>query len=184
MNPLDELKKLTSTYPELRGLVNQAEHVPSAMTPEPYRLMLVHDQHMTVTMESYHQSPIDLRILDKQLEGDIYSRRIQLLKSGTEDVVQFGIVRFNLNYVTAVVRDEILSGEIPLGRILIDHNVLRHIDLGAILRITTDPALAKHLQTQPNQVTFGRLATIFCNNAPAVDLLEIPAPLPEDSTKL
>jgi hypothetical protein len=30
---------------------------------------------------------------------------------------------------------------------------------------------------QPGEVTYGRLATIFCNGIPAIDLLEISAPL-------
>ena len=62
---------------------------------------------------------------------------------------------------------------------LIEHNVLRHIDLGAILRITAGPSLARYLQMSPGQTTYGRLATIFCNHRPAVDLLEIAAPLDE-----
>jgi hypothetical protein len=100
------------------------------------------------------------------------------LKHGTETVVQFGIVRFHLHYVTKAVRQEIISEKTPLGRILINHNVLRHIDLGAILEIAAGPALARHLQMPTGDVTYGRLATIFCNHQPAVDLLEIPAPLP------
>ena len=64
-----------------------------------------------------------------------------------------------------------------MGRVLINHNVLRHIDLGAIIEITAGPALAKYLQMPVGAVTYGRLATIFCNRQPAVDLLEISAPL-------
>jgi chorismate-pyruvate lyase len=94
-------------------------------------------------------------------------------------VVQFGIVRFNFHYVTPEVRDEIVAGATPLGRVLINHNVLRHIDLGAILKITVGDELAELLQMESGGVTYGRLATIFCNRHPAVDLLEIPAPLQE-----
>ena len=177
MNPLDELKSLTDIFPETASLIEQAEHVPSATVPEPYRKMLAHDQHMTVTMESFHHCPVDVKIIDRKLDGDIYSREILLLKSGTDQVVQFGIVRFDLQYVTESVREEILSGETPLGRILINQNVLRHLDLGAVLRITAGPRLAEYLQMQTGGVTYGRLATIFCNRSPAVDLLEITAPL-------
>jgi chorismate-pyruvate lyase len=177
VNPQDELKALTDLFPDERPLIARAEHIPSALTPEPYKQMLVHDHHMTVTMEEYHHSKVDVRILDRMLDGDIYGRKILLLKSGTDDVVQFGIVRFNFHYVTQEVRDEIIEGETPLGRVLINHNVLRHIDLGAILRITAGPALAEYLQMETGGVTYGRMATIFCNQRPAVDLLEISAPL-------
>lgn len=177
MNPLTELDSLISLFPQDEPLIDSAEHVPSSQTPEPYKQMLVHDHHMTVTMESYHQSSVDVRVLDQALDGDTYVRKILLLKSGTDQVVQFGIVRFNFQYVTEDVRDEILAGETPLGRVLINHNVLRHIDLGAILRITAGPGLASLLQMPTGDVTYGRLATIFCNHRPAVDLLEISAPL-------
>ncbi len=177
MNPQDELNALTSLFPAGKTLIERAEHVPSASTPEPYKQMLAHDKHMTVTMENYHGSPVDVRILDRKLEDELYSRKILLLKTGTEQVVQFGIVRFNFHYVTPEVRDEIIEGKTPLGRILINHNVLREIDLGAVLRIKAGPALAEYLQMETGGVTYGRLATIFCNHRPAVDLLEISAPL-------
>lgn len=134
---------------------------------------------MTVAMERLHGGPVDVRILDRKQEGDIYSRKIVLVKHGTDQVVQFGIVRFDLRFVTKDVRDEIIQGETPLGRVLINHNVLRHIDLGAVLRIVAGPGLARDLQMPEGGVTYGRLATIFCNRRPAVDLREIPAPFPE-----
>lgn len=177
MNATAELESLTSLFPDSRPLIAQAEHIPSAITPEPYKQMLVHDQHMTVTMEAYHRCTVDVKVLDRKHIDNTYCRKILLVKSGTDRVVQFGIVRFNLEYVTQPVRDEIIAGHTPLGRILINHNVLRHIDLGAMLRITAGPALAEYLRMPANGVTYGRLATIFCNRRPAVDLLEISAPL-------
>ena len=91
--------------------------------------------------------------------------------------MQFGIVRFNFDFVTPAVRNEIESEQIPLGRVLIQHNVLRHIDLGAIIKFEAGPGLARYLQMSEGQETFGRMATIFCNGSPAVDLLEISSPL-------
>lgn len=177
MNPQDELLALTNQFPASERLFLKAEHIPSAVTPEPYKTMLVHDQHMTVTMETYHKSPVDVRVLAQKQDDDVYSREILLVKQGTDTVVQYGIVRFNLSYVTSAVRQEILAQKTPLGRILINHNVLRHIDLGAILEITAGPRLAEHFKMPVNGVTYGRLATIFCNRQPAVDLLEVSAPL-------
>lgn len=181
MNPLDELTRLTSLFSPRGGLIAHAEHVPASITPQPYKELLVHDHHMTVTMEEYHGCPVNVRVLATAQQGDIYSRQIILTRSDNERPVQFGIVRFDFQYVTPAVRQEILAGEIPLGRVLISHNVLRHIDLGAILKVTAGPVLAELLQMPDHGVTYGRLATIFCNRAPAVDLLEISAPLPAAS---
>ncbi len=173
MNPLDELKSLTSLFPEDNVLIKKAEHVPIALVPELYRTLLAHDHHMTVTMEEHHDCKVDVQILDRKEIDQFYCRKIILSKSGTEQVVQFGIVKFDFQYVTEAVKNEIMQGEIPLGRILINHNVLRHIHLGAILKITAGPVLAEYLQMETGEITYGRLATIFCNGQPAVDLLEI-----------
>ena len=139
--------------------------------------MLVHELHMTVTMEAYYDCPVEVVVLQTRDEGGLYLRQSLLKKLGTDSVIQYGIVRFNLEYVTEPVRQEILSESIPLGRILIQHNVLRHIDLGAIVKLTAGPALSRHLPLTTGETTYGRMATIFCNGAPAVDLLEISAPL-------
>lgn len=177
MNPQDELDALVKLFPNEQRLFERAEHVSSASLPEPYKSLLAHYHHMTVTMEEYHKTSVDVTVLDQRLDENVYSRQILLSKSGTDDVVQFGIVRFNFDYVTQAVKDEILAGEIPLGRVLINHNVLRHVDLGAVLRITAGPGLSKAMKIEPGQITYGRLATIFCNQQPAIDLLEVSAPL-------
>ncbi|GAB4142613.1 MAG: hypothetical protein Tsb009_13040 [Planctomycetaceae bacterium] len=180
MNPLIELKSLTDLFPDDPPLIEKAEHVPKDLLPSAYRTMLAHDKHMTVTMEGYHGCKVNVRILDRHQAGDIYTRKILLLKSETDEPVQFGIVRFDFQYVTATVRNAIVKGEAPLGRVLINHNVLRHVDLGALLRITAGKSLAKYLNMKAGDVTYGRLATIFCDGHPAVDLLEISGPLPEE----
>lgn len=177
MNPTDELRRLTSLMPGNEDLIQSAEHVSSALTPEPYRQLLAHEHHMTVTMEQYHGCSVNVSVLKEFSDGDVYARQILLTRANDGLPVQFGIVRFDFRYVTRQVRDEIKSGQIPLGRVLITHNVLRHIDLGAILKFTAGPQLAEALQMEVGQVTYGRLATIFCNRQPAVDLLEISRPL-------
>ncbi len=177
MNPHDELLSLTNLFPAVEPLFLKAEHIPSSLTPEPYKTLLVHDHHMTLAMESHHGCSVDVRVVAQKLDGLLYAREILLLKHGTDQVVQYGIVRFNLSYVTEAVRQEILVGQTPLGRVLINHNVLRHIDLGAILEIQAGPRLAAHLGMPVGCVTYGRMATIFCNRQPAVDLLEISTPL-------
>lgn len=180
MNPIDELHSLTNLFPDSEPLFQRVEHIPSALTPEPYKTMLAHNHHMTVAMEDYHGGPVAVRVLAQRFEEPWYVRQIILDRPArpeqgetTPVPVQFGIVRFNLSFVTPAVRDEILAGQIPLGRVLINHNVLRHIDLGAILEIVAGPGLARALAIPVGSVTYGRLATIFCNRQPAVDLLEI-----------
>ena len=42
MNPLDELNSLTRLFPGERRLIEKAEHLPSALVPEPYKQLLDH----------------------------------------------------------------------------------------------------------------------------------------------
>lgn len=192
MNPLDELDRLVTVLEPPEPLFQSVEHVPAAVTPEPYRKLLVHDHHMTLAMEEFHGHAVKVHVLQRQEANDGYHRSSALTVPGTlpgrtigrpgevfpgERVVQFGAIRFNFEFVTQEVRDEIIAEQIPLGQVLIDHNVLRHIDLGAILRITCGPGLARLFGCAVGLETFGRLATIFCNRRPAVDLLEVSAPL-------
>ena len=45
MNPQDELQALIDLFPQERALIERAEHIPPALTPEPYKQMLVHEHH-------------------------------------------------------------------------------------------------------------------------------------------
>lgn len=173
MNPLDELGRLLALFPQEEPLLADVRYIPKTKTPEPYKGLLVHDVHMTVAMEKYHGCPVNVTVLKQRLEGDVYCREIILTRSDNAQPVQFGIVRFDFQYVSPAVREEIQRCQTPLGRILINHNVLRHVDLGAILEITAGPGLAKLLNMPVGGKTYGRLATLFCNHQPAVDLLEV-----------
>ena len=179
MNPIVELEQLTELFPETehRPLYRQARHIAREATPEPYHRMLVHEHHMTVTMESYHDCRVEVEVLESRFENDLYCRKILLKNSSTKDVVQFGIVRFNFDFVSPAVQREIESQKIPLGRVLIQHNVLRHIYLWAIIELTAGPGLAHYFRMPDGDITYGRMATIFCDGRPAVDLLEVSAPL-------
>jgi hypothetical protein len=74
------------------------------------------------------------------------------------------------------VRDEIVSERTPIGRVLINHNVLRRIEPTAFLRLLPGPALMEWFGVTPAQPIYGRLALIHCDDKPAVELLEIVAP--------
>jgi hypothetical protein len=144
--------------------------------PQPYRGLLVHEHHMTVTVEAHHGGPVDVRVLEYRLDDDLYSRKILLVHQATRKVVQFGIVRIDLAKTTPAVRDAILARDTPVGRILIRHNVLRRIEPTAFLRITPGPAqMAWFGLTEPAPF-YGRLAIIHFDGQPAVELLEVVAP--------
>jgi chorismate-pyruvate lyase len=171
---LSSLVELFYDSPAELGLLNA---VAASSLEQPYRELLAHPHHMTVTVERFHKSPVDVQVLDTSGAGDRYSRRILLTRQSDGRVVQFGIVRLNFEFLSPEVRREIESQSIPLGRVLIKHNVLREIELVAIWRVKPGPDLCKLLDCEPDQITYGRTAIIHCNGEPAVELLEIVTPV-------
>lgn len=150
--------------------------VPADWVPEPYHKLLVHEHHMTVTVESHHGSLVDVKVLEKKRDGNSYARKILLALQSDGRIVQFGLVRIWLQYCSPDVRAEILAETTPIGRILINHNVLRRIEPTEYLRVTPGPDLMQWFGLAAPKVTYGRLALIHCEAQPAVELLEILAP--------
>jgi chorismate-pyruvate lyase len=169
-------------YRELFGLFPSGGDVPpveiirAEEVPAPYHDLLVHQHHMTVTVEAHHQCRVDVQILDRVHEGDSYTRKILLVSQRTGAVVQFGIVRIWLNYCSDEVRRRIVEGKTPLGRILIENDVLRRIEPTAYLRIPPCKALESWFGAQGRQPAYGRLAYIHCDNKPAIELMEVVVP--------
>jgi chorismate-pyruvate lyase len=170
-----DLKSLFALFPAGNEMP-EVEYVPADEVPPPYHGLLVHDQHMTVTVEKHHGDLVDVRILDRQQDGNSYARKILLALQKSGKVVQFGIVRVHLNFCSEEVRAAIVAGETPLGRILIEHDVLRRIEPTAFLRVLPSPAMTRWFGLDRPRSTYGRLAIIHCDEQPAVELLEIVAP--------
>lgn len=170
-----DLRSLLALFPPARDLAD-CTVVAAEEVPEPYHGLLVHEHHMTVTVEEYHRGHVNVQILAKRKDHDIYARKILLTLQKTGQVVQYGIVRIRLQYCDPEVRARILEGKTPLGRILIEHNVLRRIEPTAFLRVTFRPSMMAWFDLDKPLPTYGRLAYIHCDGKPAVELLEIVAP--------
>ncbi|MDA1055910.1 MAG: hypothetical protein O3C40_36455 [Planctomycetota bacterium] len=172
-----ELKALVHLfYPSLDDLGEFTEVAESEL-PEVPRKLLWHDAHMTVAVESHHGVPVDVRVLNKHVTPAHYSRRILLTRQSDGQIVQFGIVRLNSTFLGEEVRREIESEATPLGRILIEHNVLRDVRLLSLWRIEPGGDLVTVFGLDKPQTCYGRTALIYCNGLPAVELLEIVAPV-------
>lgn len=152
--------------------------VPADAVPEPYRGLLVHTHHMTVTVEAFYGAPVDVRVLAARRDGDEYARKILLALRPAGNVIQFGLVRIDLGVCPPAVRDEIVAGRTPLGRVLIERDMLRRIEPTAFLRVTLSAGMAEWFGAAEGAVTFGRLGVIYTGDRPAVEVLEILAPVP------
>ncbi len=149
------------------------ELVAAEAMPAVSRKLLAHNHHMTVTVEGHHECLVDVEVLGTHTDGDYYSRKILLNRQSDGGCVQYGIVRLNLGFLAADVRTEIEAQQRPLGRVLIEHDVLREVKLLNLFRIRPGQEMANHLGLESGEVCFGRTALIYCDGKPAIELLEV-----------
>ncbi|MEX2176990.1 MAG: hypothetical protein WD872_21690 [Pirellulaceae bacterium] len=172
MPALDHLAELF--YADMAEL-GTFEEVLVENTPQPFRQLLAHHEHMTVSVEKFHESPVDVEVLAARRDGDFYSRKILLRRQSDRAVVLFGIPRLNLQLLDDGVRREILGQQSPLGRVLIEHNVLREVQLASLYAIQPGPDLGRMFGLGQSDVVYGRTAFIYLDGYLAIELLEIVA---------
>jgi hypothetical protein len=176
----------TPDYTELYGLFPDPDSPPRVEivsgpdVPEPYHTLLVHTHHMTVTVERFYGEPVNVRVLDSRLDRSEYARKILLSLRESGAVVQFGVVQLDLDLLSPVVRDQIVEQKTPLGRVLIQNNVFRRVQPTAYLRVVPNEAMRGWFGLAEQTVTYGRLGVIFCDGKPAIEVLEVMAPVASD----
>jgi chorismate-pyruvate lyase len=143
-----------------------------ADVPPPFKALLVHHEHMTSTLEEYYSAAVDLVVLRDQQDEDLYRRMILLRRSDTNGIVEFGIVRIQLDCVGADVREEILAGRRPLGEILLQKNVLRKIEPKWFVRFERSSCIGAFFPGVSSDL-YGRLAIIHYDGRAAIELLEV-----------
>ena len=141
--------------------------------PTSERRLLAHREHMTEVLQAHHGKPVEVQVHDYKLEGDHYSRKITLTPGRENEIVECGIVRMNFKYMSPEARDEILARQTPLGAVLIKHNILRWIEPLWFVQLPPGSDVMKLFGMTTNKPVWGRLAVIYCNGEPAIELLEI-----------
>jgi len=141
--------------------------------PEPYASLLNHTGHMTERLRLHHGEPVDLEVLDHQSDGDAYTRRILLRLRGSRRVAEFGVVRMDLSCMPPDVREMIVERRVPLGDILIAHDVMRRIEPRFFYRFDGGAGLARGAAGMSWDGAYGRVGTIFVEDQPAIELLEV-----------
>jgi chorismate-pyruvate lyase len=170
------LDELYAHFPD-RSDHPATETVPAEAVPEPYKGLLVHAHHMTVTVERFHGDAVDVKVLDARHAEDFYARKILLALQGSGEVVQFGIAQVDLSFLAPPVREEIISQRTPLGRVLIKHNVLRTVRPVEFFRATPGPTMCRWFGLDRPVPTYGRLGVIYTDHKPAIRVAEILVPV-------
>jgi hypothetical protein len=170
------LLELCRPFVHVAGFDPECAVVQPEEIPHPDDHLLVHHEHMTAKLEDFHGSPVDVHVREEHLsdDGDLYTRMITLSpKDAPGKTVEWGIVRLDFRYMDAAVRDEILRKRMPLGAILIQHDVHRRIKPRFFLRFPPGGPVLHLFGSAETRPVYGRLGTIYCDEEPAIELLEI-----------
>jgi hypothetical protein len=92
---LDQLVAIAAPFFSSLATLGEFAPVSAADMTEDYQALLAHDDHMTVTVEAYHDCRVDVRVLDERRTGEFYSRTSVLACQVAGNVVQFGIMRID-----------------------------------------------------------------------------------------
>lgn len=174
--PVVELSELIRLVDASLNELGQFQRCSSTKLPSPYTDLLAHDEHMTVTVEAFHLSRVSVEVLHSRIDGEFYIREILLHRDSDHEVVLYGIVRLRLDSLDQAPRNEILSESVPLGRVLIEYNVLRNVELVELWEVRMGERLAQHFHCETGTITYGRTAMIYFNGQPALELVEIVRP--------
>ncbi|MGD9633085.1 MAG: hypothetical protein AB7G28_11890 [Pirellulales bacterium] len=162
-------------YDDLAELGRFIPVTPGEMPPN-YRALLAHNEHMTVTLEKASRGSVSVRALSEWHDESSYARTSLLSRQADGSVLQFGIMRIWLADLPEPVQEAITVKRQPLGRVLVDHNLLREVELITLWRIAPGPVLQRHLPALNGQEVFGRSAQILVDERPTVQMLEIVVP--------
>lgn len=168
-----EMLRLASVfYPDLAPL-GELTAVDAEEMPPHYQALLAHDDHMTVTLEAFHESLVKVVVVEEQAGPDSYIRKSLLTRHSDGVPVQLGVMRINLVGLPDVVRQQIETHAAPLGRIMIRNNLLREVELLALWKIAPGDDLREQLRLPTDEPIYGRSARILVDGRPAVEVLEI-----------
>jgi chorismate-pyruvate lyase len=168
VHPLDEFYAAAGqTLPPLSQIDGQA-------VPEPYRSLLVHLNDMTPTLEKFHRSAIHLQVLGRRCKEDAYFREVILRLDGTNQPVEFGAIKINLERFTPEAREQILAERLPLGHILHEYKIPHTSRPRAYLRLASDNLINQVLELTGAQVLYGRRNTLYDPaQQPLAEIVEI-----------
>ena len=168
-----ELEMLCRLFCETTDQLGRFEPVDADRLSQSARQLLAHDHHMTVAVEQFHNSSVDVQVLAVRANTDYYCRKIILTRQSDGVPVLFGIVRVVRSALPAEVVAEIEAQQTPLGRILIAHHLLRDVKWLQLFCIAPERELSEALKLPPASDCAGRTAMITCDGQPAIELLEV-----------
>lgn len=160
--------------------VTRAKILEAQELAEPYRTLLAHDRDMTGTLETYFKQPMTLRVHVKRVEGDSLYRQVSLLCADDDRPAEFGAIRIDLSCFDDETRELVAACEIPLGRVLREHDVAYVSNPSAYLEVDPDKLLCEALAVTHGPL-YGRKNELTMPDGRAIaQIIEILPPLTDN----
>jgi len=151
--------------------------LPGNEVPEPHRSLLVHDRDMTPTLTEAYQRTMQLRILDRFLTDDIFSRKIVLEVQGEATVTVFAAIKIYLDRFPAEARRLILEGKTPFGTVLHRQGIVHSSKPQTFFQVQADDEMRAALHLVDSPVLYGRRSALLNgSHLPLAQVLEILPP--------
>jgi chorismate-pyruvate lyase len=168
VHPLDEF------YAAAGAVLPPLTEVEGKAVPEPYRTLLVHQNDMTPTLEKFYRSRVHLEVLGRRHVGEAYFREVILQLDETNQPVEFGAIKINLDLFPPNAREEILKEHLPLGHILHQYKIPHTSRPSAYLRLASDKLINQVLKLSGAHVLYGRRNTLYdSQQRPLAEIVEI-----------
>ena len=88
-----EINELIRVFYDDPSVLGEFQQMDSDDLPAEYQRLLVHQEHMTVAMEAFHESLVEVDALQLKKTASHYARQIVLRRQRDGEIVQFGIMR-------------------------------------------------------------------------------------------
>lgn len=152
--------------------------------PQPYRDLLVHERDMTSTLSAYWNAPLQLRVLERNLDEHLLTREVILVTTTGRTIAEFGAIRIHLDRFNRPARDEIEAGVDPLGAILDRHGVAYQCRPNAFFSCHADDRIQRLLGMDGDDTVYGRHNMLVdSHGATLAEVVEILPPITSSSTR-
>jgi chorismate-pyruvate lyase len=158
---------------DIFGWPKRLELVNGNQMPEPYKSLLVHQRHMTVTLEKYWQTLTELHVVDLWEHHPYYTRRIYLTTRDSQRPVEYGLVQLDFNACSEQIQQAIRARQIPLGRILKQNDVPTEINCRSYFKIIPSQANIEAFDLNSDGPMYGRYADVEFDGKHAMILIEV-----------
>jgi chorismate-pyruvate lyase len=167
LSPLDEL------YAAAGLPMPRVEVVADSAIPAAQRALLTGSGSLTHRLEVRERQSLALRVLERTHDGDMYARRVVLLRSEDATALALGAIKVDLALLPPAVKAAILAEEEPFGRIVRDGTTLP----ARLFRVVPDASIRLALGLVSGEWLYGRRRMLVNGRGGAIaSIVEILAP--------